>query len=134
MKNITKIFIDIIIFTGDIEVNKPFTNNNDFVVDQYESINKIFISIKINQNPQLPDKFKSISNSFYKILYNFAVEGIDDSLITNKIQTGFSYLATIDPSIRESYNIGNKIITINNPNVENLKPIAISFFFFKLSN
>ena len=78
MKNITKIFIDIIIFTGDIEVNKPFTNNNDFVVDQYESINKIFISIKINQNPQLPDKFKSISNSFYKILYNFAVEGIDD--------------------------------------------------------
>lgn len=72
MKNITKIFIDVIIFTGDIEVNKPLTNNKDFVVDQYESINKIFISIKINQNAQLPDKLdfsiKSISNSFYKIL------------------------------------------------------------------
>ena len=130
--NIKKIFIDVMTYIGDVEVITHFTNEAGLDVGHYSSINKIFLSIKIKENAELPDELvfsiKAKSNAFYMVLNNFASEDIDDSLITNELQTGLSYLVTIDTSIRESYDIGNKVIKFYNPNIENRKPIAVSFF------
>ena len=132
IKNLKKVFIDVIIFTGDVEVNTHFTHPNDLSVGHYQLINKIFLSVKIKPDSPIPDKLvysiKAKSNAFYMLINNFAVEDIEDSLITNEIETGFSYLVTIDPSLRESYDIANKIVRFKNPNVEDKKPILVSFF------
>ena len=108
--NIKKVFIDIMTYVGDVEINTYFPEEVKF--DQYAAINKIFISVKINDNIMCEELRFSVTgkrNTYYSILINFGKENVEDSFITNKLQTGMYYLATIDPKKSDEISYGEKI-------------------------
>ena len=127
--NIQVIFIDVITFMGEIEISTNFAKNIKFT--QNISINKISINIEFNNNSKefkdLIFSVRGITNTYYTILVNYARKNVEDSLITNNLQTGMSYLVTIDPS-QNNKNQNNKIIKIFNDRKSEQIPFLISFF------
>ena len=131
-KDIKKIFIDIITYVGEVEVNTDNINKTELIVSQYISINKIYLSLKTFPNYESLHDFyfsvKTISDAYYIVHYSLGKEDIDDSLITNELKTGMSYLVTIDPKIPDGYNIANKVIRFKNEKFKENIPIMTSFF------
>ena len=100
---IKKIFIDIMIYVGEADVNISDFKNKELNTDLYYQINKRFISVKINGNSEdVEDLFlfvKGINNAYYTILMTFANEDNEvDSFFNHKLQTGMSYLVAINTS------------------------------------
>ena len=128
---IQKIFIDVITYIGDVEVNiaeKKGINNT-----QYISANKIYTSVKaLNPSESLEDIIFSVTaltNTYYTVLYNFGRNEVEtDSLITNELQTGLSYLVTIDIDKHDQYEFSNKIVKFANERYFDLMPIMVNFF------
>ena len=126
---IKKVFIDIMTYVGDVEVATNFPRNVQ--ADTYIAINKIFISAKILENSVEDLNFivTAKNNTYYTILVNFGREDIEeDSFITNKLQTGMSYLVTIDPEKKDSYSLGNKIVKFKNEKIMDKLPFMVTFY------
>ena len=127
---IKKVFIDIMSYVGDVEVNTNFPST--VRADQYVAINKIFISAKITENLEPEDLIFTVTaknNTYYTILVNFGREEIEeDSFITNKIQTGMVYLVTIDPTNKDTFSFGNKIVKFKNEQISNKLPFMVNFY------
>ena len=51
-----------------------------------------------------------------------------DSFITNELQTGLSYLVTIDPKIDDSLGYSNKIIKFRNERYIDKMPMMFNFY------
>ena len=128
---IKKIFIDIITYVGEVEVNTDEIDNKQLNISQYASINKIYLSLKnVDNLKKLDDitfSIKATSKAYYVVHADLAYED-DDSLITNELKTGLSYLVTIDASMTEKYKIANKVIKFKNEKYDDHKPIMTSFF------
>ena len=130
---IKKIFIDIMIYVGDVDINFNDFEKKGVKADLYYQINKIFISAKINDNSEniedLIFSIKGLNNTYYTTLITFANNDNDvDSFITNKLQTGMSYLVTIDTSQFDEAGYTNKIIKFKNERIYDLIPFMVNFY------
>ena len=130
--NIKKIFVDVITYTGEVEVIPGEVQGTDYRT--YTSINKIYTSIKARNPSETIDHIiftvSASSDAYYSILYNYGRdENIEmDSLISNQLQTGLSYLVTIDVQQVDSYQIGNKVVKFANDRIIDYIPFMANFF------
>ena len=131
-KDIQKIFIDILTYVGEVEVNTDNINKKELTVSQYISINKIYLSLKTFPNYETLSDFsfsvKALSKAYYIVHASLGRGDVEDSLITNELKTGMSYLVTIDPLIPDGYKIANKVIRFKNEKYNEKIPIMTSFF------
>ena len=130
---IKKIFIDIMIYVGDVNIDMSGLERKEVKADLYYQINKIFISIKINDNSENVDdltfSIRGLNNTYYTTLVTFANRENDvDSFITNKLQTGMSYLVTIDTSQFDEAGYTNKIIKFKNERTYDFIPFLVNFY------
>ena len=123
--NIIIIFIDILVYAGDVEVN--VIGNDDY--QKMIIVNHIILKIKV---PTFIGVFtfsvKAKSNSYYLLFTDYDLNINYDSLISNELQTGFSYLLNINPNKRDYNNEVSKIIKFNLKKYNEKKPI-MSYFF-----
>ena len=128
-KNIKKIYVDLILFTGDVN----FSTDSNLNAKKLYNSNKIFYSIEINdqtsENKEVYFNILASKNSFYSIEFMFIREN-DDSWITNIIEPGISYLVTIDPNGKDS--TGNnkpyKIVKFSNIRSGEYKRFLVQFY------
>lgn len=128
---IQKVFIDIMTYVGDVEVNTKPIKDLGIAADQYDSVNKLFLSVKTNGKiiDELNFSVKGMSNTFYTILVTFARNKDDeDSFITNILQSGMSYLVTIDNEKTSSTSNANKIIKFRNERMVDSIPYLVNFY------
>ena len=100
-KNVKKIYVDLILFTGDLIFN-PIEKN--LQAKKLYMANKIFYIITIDDkiiNQEINFKIIGSKNSYYSIKYKLLKES-DDSWMINQIESGLSYLVTIDPEGKDS--------------------------------
>ena len=100
-KDVKRIFVDLILFTGDLIFNPIETN---IKAKKLYMANKIFYIIDIDDkftSKEINFKIIGSKNSYYSIKYNLLLDK-DDSWITNTIESGLSYLVTIDPEGKDS--------------------------------
>ena len=130
--NINKIFIDVIKFTGEVTIKTDEKDGISF--DQYISVNKIYLSGKINKPSEQLDEITfsvtASSNAYYTVLFNIGrgQNAEMDSLIKNDLQSGLSYLVTIDNTQMDLYGIGHKIIKIKNQRLYDYIPFMVTFY------
>lgn len=126
---IEKIFIDVMTFVGDVEVKVT----SDIESTEYFAINKIYISVKTRvakgELYEINFSVKALKNSFYSILVNFGRDETveKESLISNQLQTGMSYLVTIDTTQVDYYGETNKIVKIRNERSYNSEDVMVNF-------
>ena len=128
---IEKVFIDIMTYVGDVEINMNEITSNEIQADQYDSVNKIFISVKTNGRliEDLNFSVKGLNNTYYTILVTFARNKNDeDSFITNILQSGMSYLVTVDYEKYSSTSGANKIIKFRNERMIDGIPFLTNFY------
>lgn len=128
-KKIQKIYVDLLVFTGDVIFN---TDDTRFEVKKIFNSNKISYSITINQVDQNKEIIFSVSaskNSYYSINFVFIREN-DDSWITDIIDPGASYLVTIDPEAKDSSGQLKpyKIVKFTNLRMQNGIPFLVHFY------
>ena len=100
-KNVIKIYVDLILFTGDLIFN---TIEKNIQAKKLYMANKIFYIITIDDsqiNKEINFKIIGSKNSYYSIKYKLLKKN-DDSWMTNQIESGMSYLVTIDPEGKDS--------------------------------
>lgn len=98
---IKKIYVDLMVFTGDVNFN---TDDSKLNVKKLYNSNKIFYIITLDELSENQEVFFNIlasKNSYYSIEFTFVREN-DDSFLTNIIEPGLSYLVTIDPEEKDS--------------------------------
>ena len=119
---IQKLYIDIMIFSGDVNFN--FKENIDIVYHKYYLSNKILFIFNIEQLQidTLEIEYKAEVNSFFSIQYGIDSYNLYQSY--ERIPSGENYLVQIDPynSIRSK-----NIYISNNRNKMNL-PFLVNFF------
>ena len=130
---IKKIFIDIMIYVGNVDININDLEKKGLKADLYCQINKIFISAKINGNSEniedLIFSVKGLNNTYFTILITFASMDNDvDSFIANKLKTGMSYLVTIDASQFDESGYTNKIIKFKNERIYDFISFMVNFY------
>ena len=100
-KIIRKIYVDLMVFTGDVSFN---TDDSTLDVKKLYNANKIFYIITLSKTSENQEIFFSIfasKNSYYSIEFSFIREN-DDSYLTNIIEPGSSFLVTINPEEKDS--------------------------------
>ena len=129
-KMIEKVFIDIMPFVGAVTVEIITADLNP---SQYFAINKNYIIINLKETgfdkDEIIFRVKALKNTYYSVLVNL---GRDDTIekessITNQLQTGMSYLATIDTTILDKYSTTNKIIKIRNERTYDSLNVMVNF-------
>ena len=123
-KNLAKVYLDLIIFSGDVDfviANETINQN----AHKYFLSNKIFYSISINKGDTKID-FNVIAQqkSFYLIQYQLVREG-DQSKNINKIESGVNYIQSIFIGEGADY---MKYVDFENLNYELLTPFLINFY------
>ena len=130
--DIQKVFIDIMTYVGDVKINiDQITKGLGIDADIYDSVNKIFISVKTNGAPleELNFSIKGLNNTYYTILVTFATSKNDvDSFITNELQSGMPYLVTVDNEKTSEFSSANKIIKFQNNRVLDALPYMVNFY------
>ena len=127
-KNVAKIYVDLMVFTGDITVNPIETN---LQTKKLYNANKIFFIITVDQsltNKEVNFNVIGSKNSYYSIKY-MLVRTNDDSWITNIIESGVSYLVTIDPEGKDSSGVIKpyKFVKFTNLNLYENVPLIVNF-------
>ena len=127
---IDKIFIDIMTYVGDVNITTNFPSGITY--SQYTSINKIYLSVKLSESEKINElnfTVTSTSNTYYTILVNYGREEVEaDSFITNELQTGLTYLVTIDPKKFDTFREVNKIIKFRNERYIDKMPMMFNFY------
>ena len=121
-KNINKIFLDLIVFTGDIILEL----DTDVEAYKFFLSNKIFYTITINNN-DLSDKIinfhvKAEKNSFYIVQYQLIFE--NEQKYINYLESGFNYIESIEPNSKNNY----KYMKIYNSKTYLKLPLIINFY------
>ena len=125
---IQKVFIDVMTYVGEVEINTDEIKKLGINADHYEAIHKKYISVKVNGKSigELYFKVKALNNTYYTILIDYALISSDEeSLITNKLESGMSYLVTVDNSIVSST---KKIINFKNERAFDEIPYMVNFY------
>ena len=102
INKVDKIYVDLMVFTGDIIFNPIESNIN---AKKLYMANKIFYIIYVDEalsNQEINFNVIGTKNSYYTIQYSL-IKMDDDSWITNIIETGISYVITIDPKGKDSH-------------------------------
>ena len=128
-KKIQKIYVDLLVFTGDVLFN---TDDSRFEVKKVFNSNKISYSITINQvdtNKEIVFSVSASKNSYYSINFRFIREN-DDSWITDIVDPGVSYLVTIDPEAKDSSGQLRpyKIVKFTNLRMQDGIPFLVHFY------
>ena len=127
--NVYKVLIDIMIYIGEIVINTENITSLGIDADQYEEINKLYISVKLNkkQLDELNFSIKGVRNTYYTILITFIENEKDtETFVTHKLKTGLSYLVTLDNEIN---NINSeKIIKFDNERIFDKIPFMVNFY------
>ena len=128
-KKIQKIYVDLIVFTGDVIFN---TEDSKLQVKKIYNSNKIFYSITINhalEDKEINFSVSASRNSYYSIEFMFVREN-DDSWLTNIIEPGISYLVTIDPEAEDSTGVKKpyKIAKFSNLRMIDENPFLVQFY------
>ena len=128
---IAKVFIDIMTYAGNIEVNKKEIEDKGITADQYDAINKIFLSVKIEGKiyDDISFSITALDNTYYTILVTYASSINDaDSFITNNLQTGMAYLVTVDNTKKSEYDSANKFVKFTNERMYDQLPFGVNFY------
>ena len=124
--SVSRVLIDILIYIGEVEINTEKIKKLKINLDQFEEINKLYISIKIDKKPynDLYFSIKGLKNSYYTILVSFVKNEKETGIfITNKILSGIPYLVTLQ---NEKYI--DKTIQINKERELDNKPFMVNFY------
>ena len=125
---IQKVFIDVMTYVGEVEINTDKIEELEIKADHYEAIHKKYISVKVNGEhiDELYFKVKALNNTYYTILVDYALISSDEeALITNKLESGMSYLVTVDNSVTSST---KKIIQFVNERAFDEIPYMVNFY------
>ena len=128
--NVAKVHIDILIYIGEVEINTGKIKKLDLYPAQYEEINKLYLSIKIDKKPykDLYFSVKGLKNAYYTILISFIKnENETETFITNKLESGITYLVTLKNKKIDNNN-EEKIIEFNNERVFDKIPYMVNFY------
>ena len=101
--NVTKIYLDLYLYTGDVNFTDFFAfikkeGELGLEAHQYSLANKVFYSMTVtnNANKEIRFSVSAIKNSFYTISYQLVRSNEDFSVGTNIVESGASYLQSID--------------------------------------
>ena len=121
--NIIQIDIDIITYIGEIEVNTDYFKDNTIDYKQKIEINKILIQVEFNKTSKdiLLFSVKGLTNTYYTILVSITRDDEEES--RKIIETGMTYLLTIDPEKDTT-----KLIKYTNDQKDLNNPFMINFF------
>ena len=123
-KETRKIHIDLIIYTGDANMDMEGEELKRYAHKYYLS-NKIFFSIAPqNGLTTIPFTVTAFKNTYFTLLYE-TVKYDDKTEITNEIQSGLSFIAPV--YMGEDYN-SMKYIKIKNTEYSNKTPFLINFY------
>ena len=127
-KTATKIYLDLMIFTGDVMLEIDSKVN----INKVYAANKVLYSIKLDssiQNNEFIFNVTSSKNSYYSIQYSLIRDG-DDSWITNKLKDGISYMVIIDPEATDQKGEKKqyKIVQYSNLRTEDNLPFLVNFY------
>ena len=125
---IKKIYVDLIVFSGDVN----FNTNTTLTTKKIYNSNKIFFIIDIDKiitNKEIEFNILASKNSYYCIEFMFVRED-DDSWLTNIIEPGISYLITIDPEAKDSTGEKSplKIVRFTNLRLMEFKQFLVQFY------
>ncbi len=128
--NVQKIYVDIMVFSGELEVQTE--GFDDHIYHKYYSANKVFLSITLTHD-ELDQGYvlfyvHATKNSYYIIQSSLVREG-DDSWLTNELPSGMSYLVTVDPSAQDAEGKlpMRKDVKFENINVDDEVPYLVNF-------
>ena len=124
-KNVEKIYLDLILFSGDVKFNFITKTKKD--LKPYFLSNKIFYSINVTDLDSTEKKinFNIIANknSFYMVQYQLVFKG-DQSNQTNLLESGVNYIESIEATNSNKY----KYIEISNFRVQENFPFLTNFY------
>ena len=125
---IKKIYVDLIVFTGDVN----FNTNSTLTTKKIYNSNKIFFIVdidKILKNKEIEFYILASKNSYYCIEFMFVRED-DDSWLRNIIEPGISYLITIDPESKDSSGVLRplKLVRFTNLRLMDFKQFLVQFY------
>ena len=118
-----KIYIDIdlLIFSGDVDISINGKNEN-ITVDKYYLSNKIFYSVhNVGSIEILKFEISAYSNAFYNMQYQIKKDGNSEDI--NTLDSGINYITSkrVDSPV-------NKTIILTNQQVENEQPYLATFY------
>jgi len=126
-KNVEKIFLDLILFSGDVKFNIITRTKRE--IKPYFLSSKIFYSIKVEDLYSTEKKidFSIIANknSFYMVQYQLVYKG-DQSNQTNLMESGVNYIESIEATLSNQYKY--KYIEISNFRVQENFPFLANFY------
>ena len=124
-ENIEKVYLDLIVFSGDVRF-KMDDSNSEQMAHKYFLSNKIFYSISTKYFTTKNIDFSVIAekNSFYIIQFQYVKAG-DESKITNIIESGTNFIESI--AIGENKE-DSKIIELQNFKIDVGTPFLASFY------
>ena len=122
--NLYKVYLDVIVFTGDVNCEIETKGIKDDAHKYYLS-NKIFFSYTVKStDKQIDFTVKAQKNSFYLVIYEL-VRNDDESKNTNMIDSGFNYIQSIFIGDDADY---FKYIEIENTKYEEQSDFLISLY------
>ena len=122
-KNLKKIYLYAIIFSGDI----IFNLDTNIEKDKYFLSNKIFYIIEINENTKnkiINFHIEAEENSFYLVQYDLIFEENENEYIY-PLESGINYIESIDIN-NEKYNY--REIKISNSKTDKKIPLLVNFY------
>ena len=122
--DIKQIYVDINVYSG--EVYTSFNKNDGYTYTEYYNANKIYfiVDLKSGYNFKYIDfNVTAGRNSFYTIQYSY-VRANDDSSKKNTLETGNSYLITVNPRKEEET---QKVVSFENPRQSEKVPFLVNF-------
>ena len=128
-KKIKKIYVDLILFTGDVNFNTDSKLNAKKLFNSNKIFYTIIIDEQTSDNQEIEFSVDASKNSYYTIEFTFIRED-DDSWLTNIIEPGISYLITIDPEAEDSSGTKKpyKIVKFSNLRNQGLNTILVQFY------
>ena len=123
-KKVKKIYLDLILFTGDVRFNL----DQNIKAYKFYLSNKIFYSIDVDEystEKKVNFYVKAEKNSFYMVEYQLVFEG-DESKYTNILDSGINYIESVDMSDKTILNY--KILEVKNFKAYQNAPFLVNFY------
>ena len=122
---VQKIFVNIMIFSGDVTFNlKENTDQNDFSYHKYYLSNKVLFGLDVgkSEKSEYNIEYTANLNSFFTIQYEYDVRNTNQ--MEEIVPSGENYLVQIDPTSLTR----KKLIHLQNFRYKTGKPFMANFF------
>ena len=117
--NVNKIYLDLLIFSGDVKLNVNNINQNN--VNKYYLSNKIYYTIQISSsNKEIEFEVTGQRSSFYMVEY-LLVKQTNSNI--NIIDSGINYISSVGINTDKS-----KVFQLNNFKYEFQVPYLVTFY------